>query len=104
MCKSSFSYLAGMYNSNIVYYYDFWHKPLKHWININTISIEHFNLNSNKSIFSKIKLKNVLNIHKNLYLLKMTKLIRIIIIYIIFYYIYKLMINNIKLFDVLQHN
>lgn len=32
--KSSFSYSAAILNSNTIYYIDFWHKPLKHWINI----------------------------------------------------------------------
>jgi hypothetical protein len=32
--KSSFSYLAGLYNKNSVYYIDFWHKKLPHWKNL----------------------------------------------------------------------
>ncbi len=31
ICKSSFSYLAGLYNNNTVYYNNFWHKPLTNW-------------------------------------------------------------------------
>ena len=31
MCKSSFSYIAGLYNKNIVLYTDFWHNPMAHW-------------------------------------------------------------------------
>lgn len=31
MCKSSFSYLAGLYNSNTVLYENFWHNPLPQW-------------------------------------------------------------------------
>ena len=37
MAKSSFSYVAGMYNSNNVYYFDFWHSPLKTWHNVNSL-------------------------------------------------------------------
>jgi len=32
VCKSTYSYLAGMYNTNTVYCYNFWHKPLENWI------------------------------------------------------------------------
>lgn len=33
MCKSSFSYLAGLYNPNQVIYVDnFWHAPLPNWL------------------------------------------------------------------------
>jgi hypothetical protein len=38
MCKSSFSYIAGLYNRNIVYYFDFWHSPLDNWINIKKLN------------------------------------------------------------------
>lgn len=31
MCKSSFSYIAGLYNKNQVIYMDFWHSPMPHW-------------------------------------------------------------------------
>ena len=30
-CKSSFSYIAGLYNANTVLYTEFWHKPMEHW-------------------------------------------------------------------------
>ena len=29
--RSSLSYSAAILNKNIIYYFDFWHKPLKHW-------------------------------------------------------------------------
>jgi hypothetical protein len=29
--KSSFSYLAALYNTNNIVYFDFWHNPLSHW-------------------------------------------------------------------------
>ena len=32
--KSSFSYSAALLNENTVYYIDFWHKKLNHWIHI----------------------------------------------------------------------
>jgi len=38
--KSSFSYLAGLYNNNIVYYIDFWHPPLIEWNNIKELEIQ----------------------------------------------------------------
>jgi len=31
MCRSSFSYIAGLYNKNQVIYMDFWHSPMPHW-------------------------------------------------------------------------
>lgn len=31
MSKSSFSYIAGLYNNNEVYYMDFWHSKLDRW-------------------------------------------------------------------------
>lgn len=34
MCKSSFSYVAGLYNQNTVYYMDFWHKKVDRWKSI----------------------------------------------------------------------
>jgi hypothetical protein len=34
MSKSDFSYTGGLLNENTVYYIDFWHKPLDHWIYI----------------------------------------------------------------------
>jgi hypothetical protein len=37
MCVSSFSYSAALLNKNIIYYQDFWHKPLDHWISINSL-------------------------------------------------------------------
>jgi len=37
--KSSFSYLAGYYNKNTVYYFDYLHSPLSSWINENTLQI-----------------------------------------------------------------
>lgn len=50
ICKSSFSYLSGIYNKNIVYYFDFWHKPCKNWININNLlnTTETFTNTNNK--------------------------------------------------------
>ena len=33
-CKSSFSYIAALYNPNKVYYLPFWHQPFSHWIKI----------------------------------------------------------------------
>jgi hypothetical protein len=35
---SSFSYAAAIINSNTVYYYDFWHKPLDNWLNFEELS------------------------------------------------------------------
>jgi hypothetical protein len=35
--KSSFSYVAGLYNKNTVYYFNFWHSPLNNWVNVNTL-------------------------------------------------------------------
>lgn len=31
MCRSSFSYIAGLYNENMVIYMNFWHSPLPQW-------------------------------------------------------------------------
>lgn len=36
MCKSSFSYIAGLYNENTVIYMNFWHSPLPQWNQIKT--------------------------------------------------------------------
>jgi hypothetical protein len=35
--KSSFSYVAGLYNTNTVYYFNFWHSPLNNWINVDEL-------------------------------------------------------------------
>lgn len=35
--KSSFSYVAGLYNKNTVFYFNFWHSPLNNWINVNEL-------------------------------------------------------------------
>jgi hypothetical protein len=35
--KSSFSYIAGLYNKNTVFYFNFWHSPLDNWINVNQL-------------------------------------------------------------------
>jgi len=37
IAKSSFSYLAGIYNQKTVMYFPFYHSPLKNWINIDNI-------------------------------------------------------------------
>jgi len=37
VAKSSYSYSAGLLNPNTVYCPDFWHKPLDHWISIETV-------------------------------------------------------------------
>uniref|UniRef100_A0A6C0DLQ4 Glycosyltransferase n=1 Tax=viral metagenome TaxID=1070528 RepID=A0A6C0DLQ4_9ZZZZ len=34
MSKSSFSYIAGLYNNNEIYYMDFWHSKLDRWNSI----------------------------------------------------------------------
>jgi hypothetical protein len=34
MAKSSFSYSAAILNPNKIYYINFWHKPLNHWVKI----------------------------------------------------------------------
>lgn len=34
----SLSYSAGILNENKVYYMDFWHKKLDHWINIKDLN------------------------------------------------------------------
>ena len=39
ICKSSFSYLAGLYNINEVYYFDFWHNPLNNWENVKDLKL-----------------------------------------------------------------
>ena len=38
MAKSSLSYSAGILNENKVYYIDWWHKKLHHWINIKDVN------------------------------------------------------------------
>lgn len=48
--KSSFSYLAGLYNPNTIYYFNFWHSKLTHWNNIDELL-----LNNNSKLFNKIK-------------------------------------------------
>jgi len=37
MSKSSFSYVAGLYNPNKVYYFNFWHSSLPIWHDINNL-------------------------------------------------------------------
>ena len=37
MSKSSFSYTAALLNPNQIYYMNFWHKPLDHWLSINDL-------------------------------------------------------------------
>lgn len=37
IAKSCLSYLAALYNNNIVYYFDYWAPKLNNWINLNTI-------------------------------------------------------------------
>jgi hypothetical protein len=38
MCKSSFSYLAGIYNkNNVIIYYTFWHPPLDNWLDFKNL-------------------------------------------------------------------
>ena len=37
MAKSSFSYASAILNKNIIYYENFWHKPLNNWLNINSL-------------------------------------------------------------------
>jgi hypothetical protein len=37
LAKSSFSYSAALLNQNIIYYQDFWHKPLNNWLNIKSL-------------------------------------------------------------------
>ena len=37
IAKSAYSYLAGLFNKNSVYYMDFWHNPLQHWKHINEL-------------------------------------------------------------------
>jgi hypothetical protein len=37
MAKSSFSYSAALLNVNTIYYIDFWHKKLNHWLNIESL-------------------------------------------------------------------
>lgn len=34
LSKSSFSYLAGLYNPGVVIYSDFWHAPLSNWVKV----------------------------------------------------------------------
>ena len=38
MARSCLSYSAGILNENEVYYMDFWHKKLDHWINIKDLN------------------------------------------------------------------
>jgi hypothetical protein len=35
--RSSFSYMTGLYNPNVVYYIPFWHPPLSTWNSIHTL-------------------------------------------------------------------
>lgn len=35
--KSSLSYCAALLNDNLIYYLDFWHKPLNKWIKIESL-------------------------------------------------------------------
>ncbi len=65
VCKSSFSYLCGIYNKNIIYNFDFWHKPRFNWINVNkllnTNTIEKFtNTNTDYTILFLIVLLLIL--------------------------------------------
>jgi len=59
MCKSSFSYIAGCYNKNIVYYESFWHNPLSNWINIQNL---YNNIEDN--LVNKDNLQEMNNIEK----------------------------------------
>jgi hypothetical protein len=38
MSKSAFSYTCGLLNENTVYYLDFWHRPLDHWISLESFT------------------------------------------------------------------
>jgi hypothetical protein len=90
ICKSSFSYLAGLYNKNIVYYFDFWHSPLSNWINIKDLqNNEHYtdlpkinNFNFNYLIFFIIILSVSLSNIKNKYLIIMIIIMVMITTYI----------------------
>jgi hypothetical protein len=47
MAKSSFSYVAALLNTGIIFYEPFWHKPLEKWIDIsnsNDLFVKEFNL------------------------------------------------------------
>jgi len=37
--KSAFSYTCGLLNENTVYYVDFWHKPLDHWLAVESLFV-----------------------------------------------------------------
>ena len=73
ICKSSFSYLAGLYNNNDVYYFNFWHNPLNNWININNlVTIEHFTEIKYFDVYKYlllILLLLILYYHKNNYII-----------------------------------
>ena len=56
--KSSFSYLAGLYNKNIVYNLEFWHKSMPNWINIDNIN----NIKTSQNTSTKNNIYNFDNI------------------------------------------
>ena len=68
LAKSSFSYLAGLYNQNIVYYIDFWHTPMPNWININNMDNENINneninnenINNEEGVITKVNMVNLI--------------------------------------------
>jgi hypothetical protein len=39
MAKSSFSYTAALFSEGLIFYDEFWHKPLKSWIKYNDVNI-----------------------------------------------------------------
>jgi len=89
ICKSSFSYIAGLYNTNTVYYFDFWHTPLTNWKNINSIkTIETFNNSKNyKNYLIIILILIILFLIKN-YIKKINLLISIIVIIFLINYLF----------------
>ena len=53
LAKSSFSYLAGLYSNNIIFYEDFWHKPQSTWYVYNRL-IDIHNNKIKKDFLNKI--------------------------------------------------
>jgi hypothetical protein len=66
--KSSFSYLAALYNPNIIYYFNFWHSKLSHWNNVDELLLD------NNSMFY--------NFIKNIFLFIFNKMTRFIFTFI----------------------
>ena len=98
MSTSSFSYLAGLYNPNIIYYYNFWHKPLNNWINVNILyDIDNSNINIANKLFMKIKesFSNDISTNKIKYcnLNKIKFILILFVFFLLFYYFFNNKLN-----------